>query len=92
MDRDHATYTHREIEVAGRIKGYTFSMMLLSTTPSPLACQLLYTADKERDTMAAAPQEQAYYSVDFRGPPTRRTVTLLPVLVKSIEVAECIKG
>jgi hypothetical protein len=80
------------IEVAGRIKGCTFSLMLFSATPSPLAWQLLYTAAKQSDTKSAAPEEQAYYSVDFRGPPTRRTVTLQPILVKSIEVADCIKG
>ena len=42
------------IEVAGRIKGCTFSLMLFSATPSPLAWQLLYTAAKEGDTMSAA--------------------------------------
>ncbi len=37
-------------EVAGRIKGCTFSLMLFFATPSPLSWQLLYTAAKESDT------------------------------------------
>jgi hypothetical protein len=38
------------IEVAGRIKGCTFSLMLFFATPSPLSWQLLYTETKESDT------------------------------------------
>ena len=39
------------IEVAGRIKGCTFSFMLFfATPPSPLSWKLLDTAAKESDT------------------------------------------
>jgi hypothetical protein len=41
---------------------------------------------------SAAAQEQVYYSVDFRGPGTRWTVTMLPILIESIEAAGRIKG
>jgi hypothetical protein len=41
---------------------------------------------------SAAAEEQVYYSVDFRGPPTRRTATMPPILIESIKVAVCIQG
>jgi hypothetical protein len=41
---------------------------------------------------SSAVEEQVFYSVDFHGPPTRRTVTLLAILIESIEVAGRIKG
>ncbi len=43
-------------------------------------------------TKSAADEEQVYYSVDCRGPPTRWTVTILPILIESKEVAGRIKG
>jgi len=79
-------------EVPECIKGCTFSLMLFFVIPSPLSWQLLYTAAKQSDTMSAAAEEQVYYSVVFRGPPTRRTVTMPPILIKSIEITECMQG
>jgi len=81
------------IEVAECIKGCTFSLMLIVATP-PLTSVLaaaLHISQGKRHKSAAA-EEQVYDSVDFGGPPTRRTVTMPPTLIESIEVAECIKG
>jgi hypothetical protein len=41
------------IEVTGRIKGCTFSLMLFFDTPSPLSWQLLYTAAKVIDKVSS---------------------------------------
>ena len=64
------------------------------TVPPPLTIVVavaLHNSQGKRHKSVAA-QEQVYYSVDSRGPPTRRTVTMPPILIESIEAAECIKG
>ncbi len=80
------------IKVAGRIKGCTFSLMLFVVTPLTIVLAVALHSSQEKRHKSAAAQEQVYYSVDFRDPPTRWTVTRLPILIGSIEVPECIQG
>jgi hypothetical protein len=80
------------IEVAGRIKGCTFSLMLFFVTlPTFVLAVALHNSQGKQHKSAAA-EEQVDYSVDFRDPPTRWTVTILTILIESIEVAGRIKG
>ena len=79
------------IEVAGRIKGCTFSLMLsVATLPTIILAVTLHSSQGKRHKSAAA-EEQVYGCVDFRGPPTCWTVTILTILIDSIEVAGRIK-
>ena len=88
------------IEAAECIKGCNFSLMLLFATPplTPVLAVALHSSkvalhnSQGKRHKSAAAQEQVYYSVDFHGPPTRQTVTMPPILIESIEVAECIEG
>ena len=80
------------IEVAGRIKGCTFSLMLsVATLPTIILAVTLHSSQGKRHKSATA-EEQVYGCVDFRGPPTWWTVPMPPILIESIEVAECIEG
>jgi hypothetical protein len=66
--------------------------MLLVVTPLTIVLAVVLHSNQGKRHQSAASEEQVYYSVDFRGPPTRRTVTMLPILIESIEVAGRIKG
>ncbi len=80
------------IEVAGRTKGCTFSLMLFFVTlPTSVLAVALHSSQGKQHKSAAA-EEQVDYSVDFRGPPTGWTVTILTILIESIEVAGRTKG
>ena len=80
------------ISVAGRIKGCTFSPMLFVATPLTIVLAVAVHNSQGKRHKSAADEEQVYYCVDCRGPPTRWTVTRLPILIESIEVPECIQG
>ena len=80
------------ISVAGRIKGCTFSLMLFVATPLTIVLAVALHSYQGKRHKSAATEAQVYGCVDFRGPPTRWTVTRLPILIESIEVPECIQG
>jgi hypothetical protein len=80
------------IQVAGRIKGCTFSLILFFVTPLTFVLAFALHSSLGKRHKSAASEEKVYYSVDFCGPPTRRTVTIPPILIESIKVAGRIKG
>jgi 2-hydroxychromene-2-carboxylate isomerase len=63
----------------------------LPPPPTAVLAVTLHSYQGKRHKSAAA-EEQVYYCVDFRGPPTWLTVTILTILIESIEVAGRIKG
>ena len=66
--------------------------MIFVVTPLTIVLTVALHSSQGNRHKSAADEVQVYYSVESLGPPTRRTVTMPPILIESIEVAECIKG